>query len=151
MKLDELLNERGVPFETLTHPPVYTAQALAAADHISGHCVAKPVLVHGDRGFTMCVLSASARLDVSRVAQLLGDKRVRLATEAEMAEVCTDCELGAEPPIGSLFGLPTIMDESLHDEEHLVFQAGDHTSSVKLRREDYERIASPTVGLIAEH
>ena len=149
MKLNELLTQEGVPFETMLHPPVYTSQSLAAVDHISGHCVAKPVVVHGNSGFTMCVLPASSRLSLSRVAKLLGEEDVRLATEAEMADVCPDCELGAEPPIGSLFGLTTIMDEALRHEEFLVFQAGDHTSSVRVRREDYERIASPKVESIA--
>lgn len=149
MKLEELLRENNVEFETMVHTPVYTSQALAAADHVSGHCVAKPVIVRSDRGFAMCVVPASARLDMSRVARVLGDDSSRLATEAEMADACPDCELGAEPPIGRLFGLTTLMDDSLHEEEYLIFQAGDHTSSVKVRREDYERITSPVIDSIA--
>ena len=149
MKLEELLGQREIEFERMVHPPVYTSQALAAAEHVSGHCVAKPVLVRSNRGFSMCVLPASARLNVTRVAQLLGDVETRLATEAELAEVCRDCELGAEPPIGDMFGLDTLMDDALHDEEFLVFQAGDHTSSVKIRRSDYERVVHPTVDSIA--
>lgn len=149
MRLEELLRQQGVAFEKTAHPTVYTAQQLAATEHVSGHCVAKPVVVSGAQGFTMCVLPASRRLDLRKVAELLGDPSVRLATEAEMAEACPDCELGAEPPVGSLFGLATILDQTLHDEEHLVLQAGTHTESLKLRRDDYERVASPKIGAIA--
>jgi len=150
VKLDQLLQEEDVPFERMIHSPVYTSQLMAAADHVSGHCVAKPVLVHGDRGFTMCVVPASSRLNLSRLAQLLDEHDVRLASETEMTKVCPDSELGAEPPIGRLYGLTTVMDEALRHEEYLVFQAGSHTSSVKVRREDYERLATPVVGSIAD-
>jgi Ala-tRNA(Pro) deacylase len=151
VQLEEYLTQNRVAYQTMSHAPVYTSQALAAADHVSGHCVAKPVLVRGGGGFTLCVLPASAHLNVTRVGQILQDEHLRLATEAELATVCPDCELGAEPPIGTMFGLKTLMDESLHDEEFLVFQAGSHTRSVKVRREDYERLANPTVDAIAYH
>ncbi len=149
MKLEEFLTQNRVAYQPMSHPPVYTSQGLAAADHISGHCVAKPVVVRGDSGFTMCVLPASSHLNVTRVGQVLRDEHLRLATEAELSNICPDCELGAEPPIGPLFGLRTLMDESLHDEEYLVFQAGSHTRSVKVRRDDYERLAHPTMDAIA--
>ena len=151
MKLVELLDERGIPFERTTHPAAYTAQTLAAEEHVSGYRVAKPVVVKGESGFLMCVVPACARLDVQTLGRLLHDSGVRLATESEMAAVFADCDLGAEPPVGELFGMATIMDDSLRDEDHLVFQAGTHTEAVKMRREDYEELAHPRIESIASY
>ena len=95
------------------------------------------------------MLSAPKHLDLQRVAGLLGESEVRLATEAEMAELFEDCDLGAEPPIGSLFGMKTIMDEALLDDEFLVMQAGTHTESIQMRRADWERLCDPDVAPIA--
>ena len=151
MKLVELLDQRGIPFERTTHPAAYTAQTLAAEEHVSGYRVAKPVVVKGEDGFLMCVVPACAHLDVQTLGCLLRDSGVRLATESEMAAVFPDCELGAEPPIGDIFGMETIMDDSLRDEDYLLFQSGTHTEAVKIRREDYEELAHPRVESIASY
>ncbi|MCP4594374.1 MAG: YbaK/EbsC family protein [bacterium] len=151
MKLATLLEERGVPFEITTHPAAYTAQGLAAEEHVSGYAVAKPVVVKTRAGFVMCVLPACARLDLETLRHALKDDRLRLATEAEMAGVFPDCELGAEPPLGDIFGMETIMDDSLQGEESLLFQAGTHTEAVKLRRTDYVKAAHPQVESIARY
>lgn len=151
MDLGTYLEERGVGFERHMHPITYTAQALANVEHVTGYMVAKPVVVKGTRGFAMCVVPAPRHVDPQRVADALGDQGVRLATEAEMSQLFPDCELGAEPPIGALFGLPTIMDARLREDEYLVMQAGTHRHSIKLRRADYERVARPmTAAITAE-
>ena len=151
MKLVELLDQRGIPFERTTHSAAYTAQTLAAEEHVSGYRVAKPVVVKGEDGFLMCVVPACAHLDVQTLGRLLRDSGVRLATESEMAAVFPDCELGAEPPIGDIFGMETIMDDSLRGEDYLLFQSGTHTEAVKVRREDYEELAHPRVESIASY
>ena len=67
-----------------------------------------------------------------------------------MESLFPDCELGAEPPVGTMFGMKTIMDEQLRDHEHLTMQAGTHTEAVKLRRQDWEKLCEPMVALIAQ-
>jgi Ala-tRNA(Pro) deacylase len=111
--------------------------------------VAKPVIVKHDGGFTMCVLPAPKHLDLKRVAEALQKDDVSLASEEEMAELFDDCELGAEPPVGPLFEMPTVMDQLLKDDEHLLIQAGSHTESIKIRREDWEKICRPIVASVA--
>ena len=149
MKLETFLKEGGFNFEKHTHPKTYTSQELAHEEHVSGYMVAKPVIVKGLTEFTMCVLPAPKHLDLKRAADLLKEPEVRLATESEMAELFPGCELGAEPPVGSLFGMKTIMDTNLKDDEFLVMQAGTHTEAIKMRREDWERCCEPTVAQIA--
>ena len=150
MKLEQFLQERGVGYEKHQHKPTYTSQGLAAEEHISGYDVAKPVVVKTGDTFTMCVLPACCHLDLDRVADLLGCKGIRMATEAEMSELFPDCELGAEPPIGAMFGLQTIMDERLAEDQYLTMQAGTHTEAVRLRRTDWEKLCQPTVAAIAQ-
>jgi len=149
MKVDSFLKQQGVDFERHTHTTAYTAQGLAHAEHVSGYSVAKPVIVKTESGYAMCVLTAPQHLDRKRVASLLREKEVRLATEAEMASLFPDCELGAEPPIGTLFGMPTFADDKVLEDEFLVMQAGSHRESIRMRREDWERVCRPSIAPIA--
>ncbi len=149
MKVESFLEERGIDYGKHCHPTTYTAQGLAHAEHVSGYVVAKPVIVKSASEFAMCVLPAPKHVDLKRVADVLNEPQVRLAAESEMAELFTDCELGAEPPIGALFGLKTIMDERLHEDEFLVMQAGTHTESIRMRRDDWVRLCDPVVAPIA--
>lgn len=149
MRLETLLQQEQIDFEKHVHPPTYTAQRLADIEHISGYEVAKPVVVRTGKSYAICVLPAPRQLDIDRVAELLGDPNVRLATEAEMTDAFPDCELGAEPPVGSMFGMKTLMDEQLRQDEFLLMQAGSHTEAIKTRREDWERLCQPIVGRIS--
>lgn len=148
MKLEAFLRERGIGYEKHTHSTTYTAQGLAHAEHVSGYNVAKPVIVKGASGFAMCVLPAPKQLDLQRVAEVLHEPRVRLASESEMTELFPDCELGAEPPLGTLFDMKTVMDARLREDEFLVMQAGSHKESVQIRRRDWEELCTPLVASI---
>ena len=150
MKFEQLLQERGIGYEKHKHKLTYTAQRLAAEEHVSGYDVAKPVVVKSGQGFTMCVLPACLRLDLQRAADVLKEPEVHLATEADMGELFGDCDLGAEPPVGSLFGMKTIADERLCEHEYLTMQSGSHTEAVRLRRQDWEKLAEPTFATIAQ-
>lgn len=149
MTLETFLRDRGIDFEKHIHAEAYTAQQLAHAEHVSGYAVAKPVIVKGEKGYAMCVLPAPDHLDRYRVAEVLDEEGVRLATEEEMAELFEDCELGAEPPIGPMFGMKTVMDERLLDDDYLVMQSGTHTEAITLRRTDWERACEPVIAPIA--
>lgn len=149
MHLEALLQNQRIPYRKSYHARTYTAQELAQAEHVSGYNVAKPVVVKSPAGFTMCVLSACDHLDLTCVADVLNEDEVRLAAEQEMEKLFPGCEVGAEPPVGVLFGLRTIMDERLHNDEFLVMQAGRHTEAIQVRRDDWERLCEPRVARIA--
>lgn len=151
MQLETFLKNKGIGFEKDRHAATFTAQALAQEEHVSGYMVAKPVVVKGERGFAMCVLAAPSRVDLPRVAEVLDEPRVRLAFEEEMAGLFPDCELGAEPPVGPLFGLKTIMDKRLEQDEFLIMQAGTHTEAIRISREDWQHVCRPVVADIAKH
>lgn len=149
MDLDMLLRRHGMPFSKTSHPPVFSSERLAAESHTPGQNVAKPVLAAVGPKYVLCVLPAHKRVDLEAVARAMHVESARLATEDELARVFHDCELGAEPPFGKPYNLPTLMDESLRSDEFLVFQAGSHTEAVRMLRSDYERVAEPLVAAIA--
>lgn len=149
MTLEQTLRDRNIPYRKTRHRSCFTSPELAAAVHTSGYHVAKPVIVKAGSGFAMCVLSACDQVELSRVADVLGEADVAMATENEMRHLFPDCEVGAEPPVGDLYGLRTIVDERLHHDEQIVMQAGTHRDAIKMRRADWERLCKPTVARIS--
>ncbi len=151
MKLQDYLQQQGVWFEPHEHPPTYTSQEMAAQEHISGNAVAKPVTVHADDRYVMCVLPASYKLDMEKVTKALKAKKVRLADEQEMSKLYDDSEVGAEPPFGNLYDLPTLMDKHLEGQDRIVCQAGSHKQAIRMKLEDYKNLVQPKVADLAVH
>jgi Ala-tRNA(Pro) deacylase len=142
MGVPEFLAERQVPFETLLHPPAFTAQKRARFLHLPGRQVAKVVLLHGPDGYLLAVLAATDRVATESVAQALGGP-VRLADDTEIADIFPDCEWGVVPPFGTLYGLPVLLDERIAPEALLVFETTRHVEAVRMRCRDFERLEHP--------
>lgn len=142
MKVQELLDEQGVAYEVIPHEHVYTAQEVAAAEHVTGHMFAKTVIVKAGEDAFMLVLPASRHVDVRRAGDVIG-RDVRMATEEEMRKLFPDCETGAEPPFGSQYGLETWVDQSLSEVGEIIFRAGTHDQTVKMSYADFERVEQP--------
>jgi len=150
--ITDYLKEKGVYFSIHEHPPAYTAQELAAEEHISGDILAKPVLVRTNKKeYVMCVLPASYKLDFKKVAKKLGVRSVRLADETEMAEVFPDVEVGAEPPFGNLYDVKTLVDEHLAGDDEIAFQGGTHRHVIRMKYADYAELVAPEVADLAVH
>jgi Ala-tRNA(Pro) deacylase len=150
MKIDDLLTSRHIPFERLYHRPAYTAQRMAQMLHVPGKEVAKSVLLRTDQGYVLTVLPANQKVDLERVRQCLGEESVDLASETEMERLFPDCERGAMPPFGSLYHVPTLMDESLAEDERIVFEAQNHEEAIRISYRDYEAIEHPRKGCFAQ-
>jgi Ala-tRNA(Pro) deacylase len=151
MNLQSYLDEQGVHYRLSHHPPAFTSQDLAAAEHISGKKVIKPVVVRADGQWFMCALPASYRVDLHELREQLRADDVTLADEHTLSRLFPDCELGAEPPIGKLFGMPTLMDESLVQDDTVTFQAGTHTDSVTMPLAEYRRISGAEIAHFGRH
>jgi Ala-tRNA(Pro) deacylase len=145
MNVVSYLDREGVNYKLLHHRKTFTAQDLAAAEHVSGWRVIKPVLVKADDRFYLCALPASQRVDLDGVKTALNAKVVELADERTLGRVFIDCELGAEPPIGPLFGVPTLMEQTLEGADRVTFQAGTHSDAVEMPLGEYKRLARPRV------
>ncbi len=144
-RLRELLEVEGAAYTHHEHPAAYTAREVASIEHVPERRVAKTVVYSGDEGYGMAVLPADYVIDLQELRAALGLRRVRLATEKELADLFEDCELGAMPPFGNLYGMPTFLDSSLAGERRIAFNAGTHRDVVYLDMADYRRLARPTV------
>ena len=149
--LEKYLRDQGVQFETVTHPVAYTAQEVAAAQHVSGERFAKVVIVNADGQLVMLVLPASFRVEFPKLKSVLKTKKVRLAREGEFDSSFTDCEVGAMPPFGNLYDLPVYVDESLADVREMVFKVGSHATSMKVKYADYKKLVKPQTADFATH
>lgn len=143
MRVPQFLTERQVSFETIVHPPAFSAQKRAKYMHIPGRQVAKGVLLAGPSGYLLAVLPATRRVDTEAVATFLKGP-VRLAHPDEVAAIFPDCEWGALPPFGTLYGLPSLLEDSLEPDTMLVFEGHTHAEAIRLRCRDFERLERPT-------
>lgn len=145
MTVIDFLDKSGVKYEVSEHKPAFTAQRMAAAEHEPGKYVAKPVIARSDDKYLMCVLAACYKIDLGALKKQLGAKKVELVEEKDMGKIFGDCELGAEPPFGNLYDLPTIMDKALEADDHITFQAGSHDKAIRLSMADYIKLVKPRV------
>jgi Ala-tRNA(Pro) deacylase len=144
-RLEQYLREQGVACEFQHHPLAYTARAVAASEHVPPKEVAKAVVLLTDGRLAMVVLPATHELQISALARGLGVRDARLAEEIEFGPAFPDCEVGAMPPFGNLYGLPVYVDASLSEDEDIVFQAGTHTDTMRIKYADYVRLVNPTM------
>jgi len=142
-RLKQLLEESGTPFEVIDHPLAFTAQEEAAASHVAGRHWAKTIAVLIDGEPALAVLPATRRLDTEKLRRVVGTDGVEIARETEFQGLYPDCDLGAMPPFGELYGQRTFVDESLREEERIAFHAGDHRTAIEMSYTDFERLAEP--------
>jgi Ala-tRNA(Pro) deacylase len=145
MRLADLLDEKHLPYEKIHHDLDYTSQETAAHTRTPGRGFAKTVVVRIDDGFGLAVLPAHLRIDLERLRRWVSARSVRLATEEEMKQLFPDCEVGAEPPIGSLYDLPVYLSPLLALEETLTFNGGTHEDVVRMKTSDFTRLTRPSV------
>ncbi|MCR4440503.1 MAG: YbaK/EbsC family protein [bacterium] len=147
--LKEFLDRNKVKYTTINHSTAYTAQEIAAAAHVPGKELAKTVVVKIDGKMALAVLPASRRIDFARLQQLAGAKKVELASEQEFKELFPECEVGAMPPFGNLYGIEVYAAQELAEDEQIAFNAGSHTQLIKLAYKDFERLVQPKIGQFA--
>jgi Ala-tRNA(Pro) deacylase len=150
-RLEAYLREQRVSYTTHHHRAAYTAQDVAATEHIPGRLVTKVVMVFADSRLVMLVLPASHRIDLTRVGAAIGAQSIYFAGEGELAAVFPDCEVGAMPPFGNLYDLPVYVDQSLTEDELIVIPAGTHTDTIRMTYDDFARLVKPTVAEFAYH
>lgn len=147
-RLRQYLDEHHVQYELIPHAETPTAQETAAAAHIPGKEVAKTVIVAIDGNWAMVVLPASDQLDMDKLQRVTGASEVRLATEDDFQAMFEDCEVGAMPPFGNLYGLPVFVDQHLREDARIAFNAGSHRELIRMPYDDFERLVHPVVASI---
>ena len=141
--LRNLLEANDIQYVTISHEPSFTAQETAASAHVSGYRMAKTVLAKFDGKLAMVVVPAAHRVNLDSLRKQTGAHRVELAHEDEFASAFPECELGAMPPFGNLYGMDVFVERDLARNERIVFNAGNHAELVGLAYKDFERLAHP--------
>jgi Ala-tRNA(Pro) deacylase len=147
-RLKEFLDGQRVRYVSIRHSPAYTAQEIAASAHVRGNELAKTVMVIIDGTLAMAVLPASGKLDVERLSEVSGSADVKIATEQDFRSAFPECELGAMPPFGNLYGMAVFVDDQLSKDLEIVFNAGSHSELIRLAYRDFVRLVKPAIGRI---
>ena len=147
--LREFLDEKKIKYVVISHSVAYTAQRVAASAHISGKELAKVVVVKVDDELAMAVLPASRQIDLGKLKIATGAKTIELASERDFRGRFSDCETGAMPPFGNLYGLKVYADVSLTNDKEIAFNAGTHRDLVRLAWKDFTELATPKIAEFA--
>jgi Ala-tRNA(Pro) deacylase len=144
-KLKQFLDENRVKYVCITHSKAYTAQEVAASAHIPGRAMAKVVIVELDGEMAMAVLPSNRKVVLQDLREVTGSDQVRFASEDAFKNRFPDCEIGAMPPFGNLYGMEVFVAESLVSNSDMAFNAGSHEEVMKLAYRDFERLVKPNV------
>jgi Ala-tRNA(Pro) deacylase len=144
-KLKRFLDQNEIKYQLISHPTTYTAQLTAASSHVAADILAKTVMVIVDGVFAMAVVPSPRRVDLTALHSNIGAHTVRLASELEFKEKFPDCDAGAMPPFGNLYGMCVYVDEAVAAQKEIAFNAGTHTETVRMSCADFIRLVQPIV------
>jgi Ala-tRNA(Pro) deacylase len=139
------LNQTTNRYAIIMHRRDYTAREAAADTYTPNLEFAKTVVLRIDEGFALAVLPAHHRIDMEKLRSALEATQIDLASEATIRELFPNCEVGAEPPLGNLYGLPVIVSAAMALDENITFNAGTHDCAIQMRYADFERLVKPRV------
>ena len=144
-KLKQYLDSQRIKYVAITHSPAFTAMEVAQSAHIPGRELAKTVMVKLDGKMAMAVLPSLRKVDLNLLRESVGAQEAQLATETEFKSLFPDCETGAMPPFGNLYGMDVYVAEALTENDEMAFNAGSHTEVIKMAYKDFERLVQPKV------
>lgn len=142
-KLKEYLDSHKVEYVTINHSLAYTAQRIAASAHIPGKEIAKTVMIKANGKMIMAVLPASCKINMDLLKSSINATEIEIASEKEFGLLFPECEVGAMPPFGNLYGMEVYVAEKLSMDEEIAFNAGSHRELIKLAYRDFEKLVRP--------
>lgn len=149
-RVKAFLDASKAAYSAMKHPVVYTAQEIAAAQHVPGRQLAKCVLVNTNRGPILSVLPAVHLIDLKKLKAVAGATSLSIAKETDIKARFPDVEVGAMSPFGNLYHVPVVVDRALGESEEIVFNAGSHTDTITMRYQDFARLVAPSVGAFGQ-
>ena len=144
-KLKEFLDRENIKYVSIVHSPAFTAQEVAASAHVTGKELAKTVIVQLDGEMAMAVLPANRKIVLQDLREVAGSDQVKFASEEEFRKKFPDCETGAMPPFGNLYGMEVYVAQGLTQNDQIAFNAGSHTEVIKMAFKDFERLVRPRI------
>lgn len=149
-RIRDYLDSQDVSYEPIHHSQAFTGQEVAHSMHISGKKLAKTLVLEGDGKLVMAVIPASHRLNLQDLRAAMEVHRLEMLPEGELVKLFPDCDLGAIPPFGSLYGLAVWVDRTVSDAEDVVFCAGTHEDCVRMKYSDFAKLSKPRLGRFSE-
>src|SRR5216117_1597465 len=149
-KLKEFLDREKIKYVSIFHSTAYTAQEVAASAHITGRELAKTVIVELDGEMAMAVLPANRKIVLQDLREVTGSDKVKFASEEDFKKKFPDCETGAMPPFGNLYGMEVYVSPNLAEDDQIAFNAGSHTEVMRLAYRDFERLVKPRTARMTE-
>ena len=144
-KLKEFLDSHNIKYVTISHSRAFTAQETAATVHVPVKELVKTVMVKINGKMAMAVLPASCKVDFDLLKKATRAATIEIASEKEFKDLFPDCEIGAMPPFGNLYGMDVFVAESLTEDKEIAFNAGSHRELVKMAYKDFERLVKPKI------
>ena len=149
-RIRDYLDSQAAPYDLLRHTQAFTAQEVAHSLHISGKRLAKTIVLDADGKLVMAVIPASHRLNLHELRAALEVNRLEMLPESQFIKLFPDCEVGAIPPFGKLYGMEVWVDRLLSDAEEIVFRAGTHEDCLRMKYSDFAKLSNPHVGRFSE-
>jgi Ala-tRNA(Pro) deacylase len=138
-KLKAYLEKQAIDYELVPHRHTDSSITSASAAHVPSERLAKAVIVEDGDAYLMVVIPSNRHLHLGRLHHHL-DREVGLTTEAKLTELFPDCDLGAIPPLGPVYGLTALVDEALFEQPEVFFESGDHEHLLKVHREQFRTL-----------
>lgn len=149
-RIRDYLDSQNVPYETLHHSQAFTAQEVAHSLHVSGKKCVKAVAASGDNKLILVVMPASHRLNFQELRAALKANQLEMLVERELVELFPDCDLGAVPPLGNLYGIEVWVDRAVANAEKILFCAGTHEDCIRMRYSDFAKVTRPRLDHFSE-
>ena len=135
-RIEDYMMRHGVRCDVLTHPHSHSSMETAELARVPGDRLAKSVVLEDDDGYVMAVLPSTCHVRLGKLSREM-NRKLRLATEDELARLFADCETGAVPPLGLAYGMPTIVDDALGEQSDIYCEAGDHETLLHMNRDAF--------------
>ena len=148
-RLKAHLKERHISFTQIPHAPARSSQYAASLLHVPGKEVAKTVALRAGKQVLLAVLPSSYHINMEKLAGVLR-AAVTPIDEQECYQLVPDCEHGAVPPFGELYGLPVYLDETLAGAPEIIFSAGTLSEGIRMGNADFVHLVKPRVCSFAD-
>jgi len=143
-KLRDYLDDSEVAYTRHPHPAAYTSQQIAQSIHVPGSEMVKSVILKAnEETLVMAVLSANDTANLDILHEEIGCGVLRLATEDEFRDAFPTCKVGAMPPFGNIFNVPTFCELNLSRNREIEFNAGTHDETIRIAFDDFKRLVNP--------
>jgi len=148
-KLMDFLDQNNIPYVVINHSSAFTASEIAASAHIKGQELAKTVIIKIDGRMSLLILPAKYKVNFDLLRNHTGSEHIELAEEYEFSDMFPDCQTGAMPPFGNLYGMKTYLDKTLVYDEEIAFNAGNHRQLIRLKMNDFIDLVKPDISHFA--